>query len=148
MSASLGIQSVMTTCAFLPNGGMITEPGPDEVAIGVAGAVDAGPPGLNAGADGELHAATGTTAAQAAAAVTSYSISSVASHASLAGSRPSRNWPRTRVSARSRQPASAAGSDAAAALLACANRARKTCQSTRAPGPRRNRPPSSVTRLG
>src|SRR5947208_3897452 len=56
MSASLGIQSVMMTCAFLPNGGMITEPGPDEVAIGVAGAVDAGPPGLNAGGGGELHA--------------------------------------------------------------------------------------------
>src|SRR2546429_7617671 len=56
MSASLGIQSVMTTCAFLPNGGMITEPGPDEVAIGVAGAGDAGPPGLNAGGGGELHA--------------------------------------------------------------------------------------------
>src|SRR5712675_1532612 len=47
----------MMTCAFLPNGGMTTEPGPDEVAIGVAGAVDAGPPGLNAGGAGELHAA-------------------------------------------------------------------------------------------
>src|SRR6266550_5137574 len=57
MPASLGIQSVMMTCAFLPNGGMTTEPGPDEVAIGVAGAVDAGPPGLNAGGAGELHAA-------------------------------------------------------------------------------------------
>src|SRR6266702_3296498 len=57
MLASPGIQSVMMTCAFLPNGGMTTEPGPDEVAIGVAGAVDAGPPGLNAGGAGELHAA-------------------------------------------------------------------------------------------
>src|SRR5690348_14107643 len=57
MPASLGIQSVMMTCAFLPNGGMTTEPGPDEVAIGVAGAADAGPPGLNAGGGGELHAA-------------------------------------------------------------------------------------------
>src|SRR5690349_17866351 len=57
MPASPGIQSVMTTCAFLPNGGMTTEPGPAEVAIGVAGAVDAGPPGLNAGGAGELHAA-------------------------------------------------------------------------------------------
>src|SRR6266571_4218693 len=56
MPASLGIQSVMITCAFLPNGGMTTEPGPDEVAIGVAGAVEAGPPGLNAGGGGELHA--------------------------------------------------------------------------------------------
>src|SRR2546421_11714688 len=68
MSASLGIQSVMTTCAFLPNGGMITEPGPDDCAIGVAGAGDARPPRVNAGADGGLHAAKGTTAAQAAAA--------------------------------------------------------------------------------
>src|SRR5258705_12472679 len=67
MPASLGIQSVMTTCAFLPNGGMTTEPGPDEVAIGVAGAVDAGPPRSNAGGGGELHAATGITAGQAAA---------------------------------------------------------------------------------
>src|SRR5882724_7802328 len=57
MPASSGIQLVMMTCAFLPNGGMTTEPGPDEVAIGVAGAVDAGPPGLNAGGGGELHAA-------------------------------------------------------------------------------------------
>src|SRR5438876_8657520 len=57
MPASLGIQSVMITCAFLPNGGMTTEPGPDEVAIGVAGAVEAGPPGLNAGGGGELQAA-------------------------------------------------------------------------------------------
>src|ERR1700748_1122524 len=57
MPASLGIQPVMMTCAFLPNGGMTTEPGPDEVAIGVAGAADAGPPGLNAGGGGELHAA-------------------------------------------------------------------------------------------
>src|SRR5436190_24277650 len=56
MPASLGIQSVMMTCAFLPNGGMTTEPGPAEVAIGVAGAADAGPPGLNAGGGGELHA--------------------------------------------------------------------------------------------
>ena len=56
MPASLGIQPVMMTCAFLPNGGMTTEPGPDEVAIGVAGAADAGPPGLNAGGGGELHA--------------------------------------------------------------------------------------------
>src|SRR6185437_2757151 len=55
MPASSGIQSVMMTCAFLPNGGMTTEPGPDEVAIGVAGAVEAGPPGLNAGGGGELH---------------------------------------------------------------------------------------------
>jgi hypothetical protein len=67
MPASAGIQSVMMTCAFLPNGGMTTEPGPDEVAIDVAGAVDAGPPGLNAGGAGELHAASGITAAQAAA---------------------------------------------------------------------------------
>jgi hypothetical protein len=36
---------------------MITEPGPDDCAIGVAGAVDAGPPGLNAGGGGELQAA-------------------------------------------------------------------------------------------
>src|SRR2546429_9708927 len=68
MSASLGIQSVMTTCAFLPNGGMITEPGPDDCAIGVAGAGDARPPGVNAGADGGLPAGQGATAAPAAAA--------------------------------------------------------------------------------
>ena len=68
MPASVGIQSVMMTCASLPNGGMTTEPGPDEVAIGVAGAVDAGPPGLNAGGAGELHAANPITVAQAAAA--------------------------------------------------------------------------------
>ena len=34
----------------------VPEPGPDEVAIGVAGAAEAGPPGLNAGGGGELHA--------------------------------------------------------------------------------------------
>src|ERR1700716_4202939 len=56
MPASLGIQPVIMTCAFLPNGGMTTEPGPDEGAIGMAGAAEAGPPGLNAGGGGELHA--------------------------------------------------------------------------------------------
>src|SRR5262249_61558893 len=56
----------MMTCAFFPNAGMITEPGPDDCAIGVAGAVDTGPPGLNAGGGGELHAAKATRPAQGA----------------------------------------------------------------------------------
>jgi len=39
---------------------MTTEPGPEDCAIGVAGTVEAGPPGLNAGGGGELHAAKPT----------------------------------------------------------------------------------------
>src|SRR5437868_3660425 len=46
----------MTMRAFLPNGGMTTEPGPEDCATAVADAVEAGPPGLNAGGGGELHA--------------------------------------------------------------------------------------------
>src|SRR2546423_14572208 len=46
----------MTMWTFLPNGGMTTEPGPEDCAIGVAGTVEAGPPGLNAGGADELQA--------------------------------------------------------------------------------------------
>src|SRR5580693_6228076 len=86
MPASAGIQSVMMTCAFLPNAGTTTEPGPDEVAIGVAGAVEAGPPGLNAGADGELHAVSPeqTRAAQTRAARVAVAADSAAARVAVA----------------------------------------------------------------
>ena len=68
MRAFPGSHLVMMTCAFVPNGGMTTEPGPDDCAIGVAGAVEAGPPGLNAGGGAELQAARKAQAAVSRAA--------------------------------------------------------------------------------
>src|SRR5882724_764456 len=47
----------MTMRAFFRNGGMTTEPGPEDCATAVADAVEADPPGLNAGGGGELHPA-------------------------------------------------------------------------------------------
>src|SRR5437016_5107941 len=46
----------MTMLAFLQTGGLASDPGPEDCATAVADAVEAGPPGLNAGGGGELHA--------------------------------------------------------------------------------------------
>ncbi len=103
----------------------------------------AGPPPWSPGSPAASRSPASRWAASATAAVTSYSISSVASQAYLAGSRPPGTG-RGPGSARApgspprrpRRPRRRPGWPA--------DRARNTCQSIRAPGPRRSRPSASV----